>query len=97
MAKKTRTNAKTLDTMAKDNFGHRYLVHLIPPTPDKPFQMGHVVHIEGTPGRWELGSFAKWGEDDREVSIDWGQKWVCTNWNEVLREARQVVARQAKL
>ena len=80
----------TLDTKAKDNFGHSYSVHLISP-PHTDADSGHVVHIVGTPGRWLLGSFAKWGEDDRVVSLDWGQKWNCVNWNEVLREARSRV------
>jgi hypothetical protein len=88
-----------LKTPALDNHGHQYSVFLerksgdgmYPTTPEGNWILG----IEGAPGHWYMGTLLE-GEKQGHfrggrISLDFGQKWDCINFDEVLAEAKEVL------
>jgi hypothetical protein len=69
--------AKSLMVKAKDNYGHTYPVSL------RMEPLGWVLRIEGTPGSWYMDDL----KGSREIAIDLGQNWICTNLDEIMAEA----------
>lgn len=96
---------KTLKTLAKDNHNHIYSVTLrfeeLQAGQTRNPENGQwwyapcnkwVLVIEGTPGRWYISTLL---ENDQKfpdgIAIDFGQKWYCTNFQEVLNEAKDLI------
>lgn len=69
-----------LNTKAKDNRGREYPVQI------KEQDGALVLSIVGTPGQWRLSSLLK-DSPQKGIYIDFGQKWACVNFDEVMREA----------
>lgn len=96
---------KTLKTQAKDNYGHQYEVILFleetaggqtrnPETGEwwrEPTNKW-VLKIKDTPGSWYMSTLlGSGGLYPGGIAIDYGQKWNCTNFQEVLNEAKELI------
>lgn len=71
----------TLNVKATDNHGHEYGVTL---RDGAGFGRSPIVSIDGTPGKWFMSTLI--AHRDNRLSIDYGQGWYCTNWNEIAEE-----------
>jgi hypothetical protein len=60
-----------------------------------------TLSIEGTPGSWNISTLLGADGDDwngrsvrvlqKEIIIDFGQRWVCSNLDEIMREALRLI------
>lgn len=88
---------KTLKIKAKDNHGHEYGVELQMWTaPNRPMSDSSrdkwILRILNTPGSWYMSTLLEshnhW---QYGIAIDLGQGWYCTNFREVMDEAKQEI------
>lgn len=73
----------TLKTIARDNYGYEHAVTL---TPKEFYGDNAVLKIQNTPGSWFMSTL--WEYQPSQIAIDYGQGWMCTNIQDVLKEAR---------
>ena len=83
---------KTLRTQARDNHGHTYVVELwLKNTPSRGKKW--VLQIRNTPGSWYMSTLLEgnYNEKNSKIWIDFGQNWLCSNFGEVMAEAKEQV------
>ena len=78
---------KNLTVKAQDNYGHEYDVTL----EHNPRRNDWTLHILTTGGRWSMSDLESNPSRDR-MAIDFGQRWYCENFAEVLANAQQALA-----
>ena len=76
---------KKLKTEALDNHGYRYAVWLLFDH-SEPMGWKWILRIDGTPGSWYMSTILEGGIRDK-ISIDYGQRWDCINFREIMQEA----------
>ena len=50
-----------------------------------------VLSIEDTPAVWYLSSLLKDDQKGPDIFIDLGQKWRCTNFDKIMKEAISLI------
>lgn len=93
---------KPLSTMAIDNHGHAYNVSisiggwqagesLNPATGklEKVPSTKWVLRVHDTPGSWYLDGLLEMRGS--VIYLDFGQRWMCTNLNEIIKEAKELL------
>tara|TARA_Y100000034_G_C6866259_1_gene394848 strand:+ start:729 stop:1022 length:294 start_codon:yes stop_codon:yes gene_type:complete len=89
-------NKITLPVKATDNYGNSYWVTLELKEGDK---LGWILSIDETPGSWYVKTlqgkdgFSN-GRSSGQVAIDFGQKWYCTNIDNILFTAEVILAHE---
>lgn len=84
---------KTLTTKARDNFGYEYTVTLTPDS--RHLGKDWVLRIVDTPGSWFMTTLEE--KPRTTISIDFGAKWDCINFGEVMAEAIAALAGEDRL
>jgi hypothetical protein len=81
---------KKLNVKAKDNHGYQYDVELVL-RESKYWGYKWVLVIKGTPGSWYMTTllYTDYGPQRGMIYIDFGQRWCCTNFDEVFSEAKR--------
>lgn len=49
------------------------------------------LRIQGTPASWYMSTLLHGALYPRGITIDYGQNWYCTNFQEVLNEAQKLI------
>lgn len=83
----SRKGVKRLKTQAKDNHGYSYQVWLIFDAAEAKW----ILRIERTPGSWFMSTLLEYPERRTRISIDYGQGWEVTNFDEIMAEAITLV------
>jgi hypothetical protein len=81
---------KQLKVTAQDNHGYSYPVELVL-RHSEYWGYKWVLVIKGTPGSWYMTTLLDdgYGPQRSMIYIDFGQRWCCTNFEEVLAEAKR--------
>lgn len=86
---------KTLTTKATDNHGYSYTVILTETARPDFTKLDWVLKITTTPGSWYMTTLEERPTAGSIISIDFGAKWDCTNFDAILAEAQAILALEA--
>lgn len=89
-----KTNAITEIQDSPNGKKYTHPVYLIKGEPKyAPIYDGVVLSISDTPGAWYVDTLMEGRSRYSDIIyIDFGQKWICSNWSEIMRELQEWIS-----
>jgi len=89
-----KTDAITEIQDSRDGKQYRHPVYLIGGDPKyAPIYNGVVLSINNTPGSWYVDTLMEGNARNSNIMyIDFGQKWICSNWSEIMKELNEWIS-----
>jgi hypothetical protein len=96
---KFKTDAITETMGSRDGKQYRHPVYLIEGNPKyAPIYNGVVLSISDTPGSWYVDTLMEGNTKNSNIMyIDYGAKWICSNWSEIMIELNEWVSNNKEI
>jgi len=96
---KFKTDAITETMDSRDGKQYTHPVYLIAGNPKyAPIYNGVVLSISETPGSWYVDTLMEGNTKYSNIMyIDYGAKWICSNWSEIMKELNEWVSNNGEI